>query len=177
MGQDPHGLVHWLQTASCCERGRRTLTLWLTPGHGDDRQPGPRLVQVTGSIRREYLEQVIVRSERHLQGLLAISVASDHRWRTPLARAMDGPESRPALLLIRGACARHDDLPAPLSGTSFADASGSAGDCQTFLRPRASGPHAFLPLRWGGAGEVESQGKGTGAPHCPCVPMLGGLMS
>src|SRR5262245_44025403 len=79
--------------------------------------------------------------------------ASDHHR---MAHAMDSPESRLAFLLIRGACARYDGLPGSLSGTSFAEDSGSTGDCQTFLRPRARGPHACLLLRWGGTGKVES---------------------
>src|SRR5262245_21076130 len=95
----------------------------------------------------------------------------------PVEHAMDGPESRPALLLIRGACARHDGLPGSLSGTSFADASGGAGDRQTSLSLRARGPHACLLLRWGGTGKVESREKETGVPHCSSVPILGGLRS
>jgi hypothetical protein len=117
--------------------------------------------------------EVIVLSEWCLQRLLTSSVALYRRWSTHLARAMAWPEFRPSLLLIRGACARHDGRPGPPSGTSFANAPHSAGDCQTSLSPRARGPHAFLSLRWGGAEEAESRGKRTGAPHCISVPDVG----
>jgi hypothetical protein len=170
--------IRGFPVAARCLLPRVTITAWRRTrlrGHGDDRQPGPRLVQVMRSIQRGCLERVLVLAEGHSQRLLMSSGASYERWSIPLAHAMDGPESRPALLLIRGACARHDDLPGSLSGTSFAEDSGSAGDCQTFLRPRARGSHAFLLLRWGWRGEVESREKGTGVPHCSSVPILDGL--
>ena len=101
----------------------------------------------TAPPRRACREEVTVLSERCLQRLLTSAVAWYRRWSTHLARTMAWPEFRPSLLLIREACARHDGLLGPPSGTSFADDPHSAGDCQTSLSPRARGPHAFLLLR------------------------------
>ena len=58
------------------------LTFRLTPGHGDDRQPGPRLVQSPRSIQRECLEQVLVLAVWHPQRLRMNSGVSYYRWRT-----------------------------------------------------------------------------------------------
>src|SRR6516164_5891520 len=127
----------------------------------------------TAPPRRACREEVTVLSERCLQRLLTSAVAWYRRWSTHLARTMAWPEFRPSLLLIREACARHDGLLGPPSGTSFADDPHSAGDCQTSLSPRARGPYAFLSLRWGWTEEAERRGKGTEAPHWTSIPDVG----
>src|SRR5262245_38381741 len=53
------------------------------------------------SIRREGLEQVILRHERHLQPLLTSSLASDYRCRTHRSLAMDCPAPRSIQLPAR----------------------------------------------------------------------------
>ncbi len=51
--------------------------------------------RVSGSLRRDCLDQVMVFNEGHLRRLLTSSFHSSHRWRTQLALAMDCPEARP----------------------------------------------------------------------------------
>jgi hypothetical protein len=160
-GFTPQGLVH--------EAGE-LLAFRLTPGHGDDRKPGLASCRSPGASVR-------VSGAGNCPRRTA-SATPPHALRR-LVSPVENPSSErhglsgvsPALLLIRGPCARHDGLPGPLSGTSFANTSSSAGDCQTSRRPRASGPHAFLLLRWGGTGEMERWRKGTGTPPCTSVPM------
>jgi putative transposase len=55
----------------------------------------PYVERLIGSIRRECLDQVIVRNEPHLRRLLTSYFAYDHRFRTHLSLAMDCPVSRP----------------------------------------------------------------------------------
>lgn len=55
----------------------------------------PSVERLIGSIRRECLDHVMVLTERHLRWLLTEDFQDDHRWRTPLSLAMDGPEPRP----------------------------------------------------------------------------------
>ena len=50
--------------------------------------------RVTGSIRRECVDHVIVLNERHLKRLLTYYFDCYHRWRTHLSLQMDSPESR-----------------------------------------------------------------------------------
>ena len=51
----------------------------------------PYCERVIGSIRRDVLEPVIVRNDRHLKRLLTASIAYYHRFRTHLSLAMDCP--------------------------------------------------------------------------------------
>jgi putative transposase len=55
----------------------------------------PSVARLIGSIRRECLDHVLVLNERHLRWLLTEYFQYEHRWRTPLSLAMDGPEPRP----------------------------------------------------------------------------------
>jgi putative transposase len=55
----------------------------------------PYVERLIGSIRREYLDHVIVLHEQHLQRILTSYFAYYHRWRTHLSLAMDCPLSRP----------------------------------------------------------------------------------
>jgi len=55
----------------------------------------PSVERLIGRIRRECLDHVMVLTERHLRWLLTEDCQDDHRWRTPLSLAMDGPEPRP----------------------------------------------------------------------------------
>jgi hypothetical protein len=50
--------------------------------------------RVSGSLRRDVLEPVIVLNNRHLKRLLTAYIAYDHRFRTHLALAMDCPHPR-----------------------------------------------------------------------------------
>jgi putative transposase len=61
----------------------------------------PSVERLTGS-RRACLAQVSMLHKRHLPCLLTSSCAYDHRCRTPLSLAMDGPEPRPIQLPERG---------------------------------------------------------------------------
>jgi transposase InsO family protein len=54
----------------------------------------PSCERVIGSMRRDVLKHVIVLNERHLKRVLAASIAYSHRFRTHLAREMDGPHPR-----------------------------------------------------------------------------------
>jgi transposase InsO family protein len=54
----------------------------------------PYVERLIGSIRRECLDHVIVRSERHLRCVLAKYLAYYHRTRTHLSLAKDAPEPR-----------------------------------------------------------------------------------
>jgi hypothetical protein len=131
----------------------------------------------TAPPRRACREEVIVLSERCQQRLLTSAVALYRRWSIPLARAMAWPEFRPSLPLIREACARHDGLPGPPSGISFADDPHSAGDCQ------ASSAHVrvahTLSSPCDGEGQRRRRVGGRGLRHRigPVFPMLGGLRS
>jgi putative transposase len=62
----------------------------------------PYVERLIGSIRRELLDHVIVLNEPHLRTLLTAYVAYDHRFRTHLSLAMDGPEPRPISSPDRG---------------------------------------------------------------------------
>jgi putative transposase len=55
----------------------------------------PFAERVIGSIRREWLDQVIVLNGRHLHRLLVDYVQHYHRWRCHRSLAMDCPEPRP----------------------------------------------------------------------------------
>ena len=55
----------------------------------------PFVERLIGSIRREYLDHVVIFHERHLQHILASYLAYYHRWRTHLSLAMERPEPRP----------------------------------------------------------------------------------
>jgi putative transposase len=50
--------------------------------------------RLIGSIRREVLDQVIVRNDRHLKRLLTAYIAYYHQLRTHLSLAMDCPQPR-----------------------------------------------------------------------------------
>jgi transposase InsO family protein len=54
----------------------------------------PYVERVIGTIRREYLDHVVVLSERHLRRLLSDYIGYYHRWRTHYALEMDSPEGR-----------------------------------------------------------------------------------
>ena len=54
----------------------------------------PYAERVIGSIRREYLDNVIVLNKRHLKKTLASYFDYYHRWRTHLSLDMDAPEHR-----------------------------------------------------------------------------------
>jgi putative transposase len=55
----------------------------------------PSVERLIGSLRRDCLDDVIVRHERHLRRLLTSYCQYDHRWRTHRALNMDGPVPRP----------------------------------------------------------------------------------
>jgi putative transposase len=55
----------------------------------------PYVERLIGSIRREYLDHVVILSERHLTRILTCYLAYYHTWRTHLALEMDSPERRP----------------------------------------------------------------------------------
>jgi putative transposase len=54
----------------------------------------PYCERVIGSIRREYLNEVIVRNERHLRRVLQAYMDYYHHWRTHRSLEMDTPEPR-----------------------------------------------------------------------------------
>ena len=58
--------------------------------------------RVIGSIRWDCLDQVVLFNKDHLRRLLTSYFHYYHRWRTPLALAMECPESRPVLPPDRG---------------------------------------------------------------------------
>jgi transposase InsO family protein len=58
----------------------------------------PYVERLIGSTRRELLDHVIVRNERHLRRLLTSSVSYYHAWRIHRALDMDAPETRPVQL-------------------------------------------------------------------------------
>jgi putative transposase len=55
----------------------------------------PYVERLIGSIRREYLDHLVVLHERHLRRLLTEYFRYDHRWRTHRALDMDCPLPRP----------------------------------------------------------------------------------
>ena len=57
--------------------------------------PTPFVEELIGSIRRECLAQVLVRSERHLHRVLSRYCAYYHRARTHLSLEKDAPDGRP----------------------------------------------------------------------------------
>jgi len=59
-------------------------------------------VRLIGSIRRDCLNPVLVCSAGHLWRPLASSFQYDHCWRTPLALAMDCPDTGPVQLPEQG---------------------------------------------------------------------------
>jgi len=75
---------------------RSVTTIGLTAVRTAPRSPWqhPYVDRVIGSIRREWLDHVIVLNERHLRRLLSASVAYYHRSRTHLALMKDAPEPR-----------------------------------------------------------------------------------
>ncbi|HBG94970.1 MAG TPA: integrase [Chromatiaceae bacterium] len=50
--------------------------------------------RVIGTLRREYLDNVIVLHERHLRSVLGSYIDFDHRWRVHQSQEMDAPEHR-----------------------------------------------------------------------------------
>jgi putative transposase len=58
--------------------------------------------RVIGSIRRDFLAQVVVFNEGSLRRLLTSYFHYYHRWRTHLSLAMDCPEPRPVSPPDRG---------------------------------------------------------------------------
>jgi hypothetical protein len=54
----------------------------------------PYCERVSGSIRRDALDHVIILNERHLRRVLRSYVEYYHDWRTHLSREMDAPASR-----------------------------------------------------------------------------------
>jgi len=55
----------------------------------------PYVERVIGSIRREWLDNVVVLHERHLRRLLSAYFDHYHRWRCHRGLALDCPEPRP----------------------------------------------------------------------------------
>ena len=55
----------------------------------------PYVEQLTGSIRGDCLDHVIVLNDCHLKRMLASYVRYDHSWRTHRSLEMDSPNSRP----------------------------------------------------------------------------------
>jgi transposase InsO family protein len=55
----------------------------------------PFVERLIGSIRRDYLDHVLVLHEQHLRRILTNYFHYYHRFRTHLALAMDCPEPRP----------------------------------------------------------------------------------
>jgi transposase InsO family protein len=51
--------------------------------------------RLIGTIRRDCVDHVIVRNERHLKRVLRDYLGYYHRWRTHLSLEMDAPERRP----------------------------------------------------------------------------------
>ena len=51
--------------------------------------------RVTGTLRRELLDHVIVINERHLKRLLSSYVGYYHPWRLHRSLAQDAPDGRP----------------------------------------------------------------------------------
>ena len=51
--------------------------------------------RLTGTVRRECLDHVLVWNARHLKRVLRDYVAHYHRWRTHLSLEMDTPDVRP----------------------------------------------------------------------------------
>ena len=62
----------------------------------------PYVERLIESIRRDLLDQVIVRNEAHLRRLLQSYGDYDPRFRTHLALAMDCPQPRPVHAPVRG---------------------------------------------------------------------------
>ncbi len=54
----------------------------------------PYVERLIGSIRREFLDHVIVVNDRHLERILKSYFAYHHRWRTHLSQEMDCPIPR-----------------------------------------------------------------------------------
>ncbi|HTX51879.1 MAG TPA: integrase core domain-containing protein, partial [Candidatus Baltobacteraceae bacterium] len=73
----------------------------------------PYVERVVGSIRRDYLDQVLVFSEGHLRRLLTSYFHYNHAWRTHLALAMDCPEPRPVLPSERGVVVAFPEVGGP----------------------------------------------------------------
>ena len=63
----------------------------------------PSAERLIGSIRRECLDPMLIFNEDHCRRVLARYVAYSHRWRTPLALAMDAPDGRPVQAPEEGA--------------------------------------------------------------------------
>jgi putative transposase len=51
--------------------------------------------RLSGSLRRECLDHIVVLSERHLRRVLAGYIAYDHKSRTHLGLEKDTPDRRP----------------------------------------------------------------------------------
>jgi transposase InsO family protein len=50
--------------------------------------------RIIGSIRRDWLDHVVVLNSHHLKRILTSYFNYYHRWRTHLSLGMDSPESR-----------------------------------------------------------------------------------
>jgi transposase InsO family protein len=62
----------------------------------------PYVERLIGSIRRECLDHIIVRSERHLRRILATYLDYYHRSRTHLSLGKDSPHPRPIQPVVDG---------------------------------------------------------------------------
>jgi putative transposase len=58
----------------------------------------PFAERLIGSVRRDYLNHVVVLGERHLRRILIAYFAYDHRARTHLSLDKDAPDVRPVEL-------------------------------------------------------------------------------
>ena len=65
----------------------------------------PYAERFIGSIRREFLDRVLIVGEDHLRRVLSRYVDYSQRWRKHLSLAMDAPDRRPVQLPDRGAVA------------------------------------------------------------------------
>jgi transposase InsO family protein len=76
---------------------RRIANLGITEVVSSPRSPwqNPYVERVIGSLRREYLDHVIILNERHLRRILRAYLAYYHHSRTHLALGKDAPEPRP----------------------------------------------------------------------------------
>jgi len=79
-------------------------TYRLATGEAEWRSPwqNPYVERLTGSIRRDCLNHVVVLNDRHLKRILASYFDYYHRWRTHLSLMMDSPDSRPVQAPSRG---------------------------------------------------------------------------